>query len=105
MISFDSVTLKRVHEIEPSIKTGFLYRIPTVLADSAKKEMGVSYLCPHYLLATPLMIKKAHADGLKVNTVNEEKVMKRLMESECDTVTTDHPDVLKRVLQEPMLLK
>ena len=53
VISFDSVTLKRVHEIEPSIKTGFLYRIPTVLADSAKKEMGVSYLCPHYLLATP----------------------------------------------------
>lgn len=107
VISFDSVTLKRVHEIEPSIKTGFLYRIPTVLADSAKKEMGVSYLCPHYLLATPSMIKKAHADGLKVNTwtVNEEKVMKRLMESECDTVTTDHPDVLKRVLQEPMLLK
>ena len=107
VISFDSVTLKRVHEIEPSIKTGFLYRIPTVLADSAKKEMGVSYLCPHYLLATPSMIKKAHADGLKVNTwtVNEEKVMKRLMESECDTVTTDHPDVLKKVVQEPMLLK
>ena len=78
-----------------------------MLADSAKKEMGVSYLCPHYLLATPSMIKKAHADGLKVNTwtVNEEKVMKRLMESECDTVTTDHPDVLKKVVQEPMLLK
>jgi glycerophosphoryl diester phosphodiesterase len=107
VISFDTTTLKRIHELEPSIKTGFLYRIPTVLADSAKTEMGVSYLCPHYLLATPSMIKKAHADGLKVNTwtVNEEKVMKRLVESECDTVTTDYPDVLKSVLQEPMLLK
>ena len=107
VISFDTTTLKRIHGLEPSIKTGFLYRIPTVQADSAKKEMGVSYLCPHYLLATPSMIKKAHADGLKVNTwtVNEEKVMKNLVDSDCDSVTTDHPDILKKVVQEPILLK
>jgi glycerophosphoryl diester phosphodiesterase len=107
VISFDAVTMQRLHELEPDLKTGFLFRLPQASLIDIKSKLGVKYVCPHFLLATPGLIKEAHSLGLKVNTwtVNDESVMKSLTRSDCDAITTDHPDLLKASLQEPMLLK
>jgi glycerophosphoryl diester phosphodiesterase len=107
VISFDSLTVQRLHALEPNLKTGFLFRLPQKSLADIKKELGVSYVCPHYVLATPGFIQEAHSLGLKVNTwtVNEKSVMESLVKSDCDAITSDHPDVLKGCVQEPMLLK
>jgi glycerophosphoryl diester phosphodiesterase len=106
VISFDAITIRRLHTLEPKLKTGFLYSRPWDSVTEIKK-LGVSYICPYFLLATPRLVEEAHSQGLKVVawTVNDKSVMQTLIELNCDTIFTDHPDVLKSCLQDPILLK
>lgn len=105
VISFDAETVKRLEELEPRLKTGFLYKTPQSPGD-VKSKLGSDYVCPYFLLATPALIKEAHAQGMKVNawTVNDEGAMESLIEAKCDAITTDYPHVLKKHIQrEPVL--
>ena len=100
VISFDTTTLKLLHKLEPTLKTGYLYATPGVSPVQAKARFGVTYLCPYYRFASIELIDQAHAAGLKINawTVNDEPAMEKLVQSGCDAVTTDHPDLLQKML-------
>ena len=101
VISFDKTTVRRVHQLEPKLKTGLLYARPWSSLTEIKK-LGVTYVCPHFFLVTPGLLEEAHSLGLKVNawTVNDLQAMRSLVEASCDAISTDHPERLKSCLIE-----
>ena len=107
VISFDQITLRRLHQLEPKLHTGLLFALPIPSVEKAKKELGIRYLGPHYLLASEKLLAEAHRLGLKVNpwTVNEVLVMRTLRDLGCDAITTDHPDKLLQELEATPVLK
>jgi glycerophosphoryl diester phosphodiesterase len=96
VISFDKESLR---QLRGKVTTGFLYGGSVDIA-AIQQELGVSFVCPHFRLATPALIEQAHDLGMRVNawTVNEEVDMRRLLEAGCDALTTDRPDRLKLLL-------
>lgn len=95
VISFDRESLIRLHELEPSLATGFLYASPQDLAQ-VQKELSVRYLGPHHQLVTREMMEEAHRFGLKVNpwTVNDPARMRELLDLGVDALTTDRAELL-----------
>lgn len=68
------------------------------------KELGMAGFDYHYkvLQKHPEWIKEAHELGMKTNswTVNDEKVMRWLIDQKIDFITTDKPVELKQILLE-----
>jgi glycerophosphoryl diester phosphodiesterase len=67
------------------------------------RAVGAEALNPWFGLAEPELIAAAHADGLAVYpyTVDDEEVMRRLIEAGVDGLFTNHPDRMRRLLQVP----
>jgi glycerophosphoryl diester phosphodiesterase len=98
--SFDRETIDRVHELDPSLRTGFLYVIPlpdvaTVIASVANG--GHVALHPHRLAVSKEFVEAAHARSLAVNvwTVDNPDEMQKLAAMGVDAVITNVPDVAK----------
>lgn len=96
VISFDKKSLRLLRELSPELQTGWLFATPPLALEKTVKDLGVSYLGPHFLLATPSLIERAHRLELKVNawTVNDENAMRLLTERGIDAITSDRPDLL-----------
>ena len=99
VISFERLSLKLLREQDGSLPTGLLVGGATDVA-AAQKELGINWIAPHYGVVDRTYVAQAHALGLRVNTwtVNEETVMRHLVEAGCDSITSDRPDLLKQVL-------
>jgi glycerophosphoryl diester phosphodiesterase len=65
--SFSALSLKKIKEIAPEIKTAYLYSKPMLLYIDTAKELGVSALHPPYSLLTKRLVMRAHRHGLKIN--------------------------------------
>jgi len=101
VISFYKDSLRRLHELDPKLVTGYLFVNPGTSLESVKQELGVSYVAPHYLLSNASLIERAHDLGLKVNTwtVNDPAVMKTLLQWGADAITTNDPQLLQEELK------
>lgn len=99
VITFDQQSLRRLHQLQPDLATGFLYSTPHD-AEEVKRDLGVRYLGPNFRLVNRAFIDAAHDAGLKVNpwTVNEEKDLRAMLDLGCDAITTDRPDRLLQML-------
>jgi len=102
VISFDKKSLVTLHKLAPELTTGYLFATPGYPLDQARAELGVTYVGPYYLLATPAFIGEAHKAGLKVNpwTVNQASGMRLLIESDCDAITTNEPALLQSEMKK-----
>ena len=100
VISFYHPALLRVKEIEPRIATGMLYT--GFLADTvaAAKAAGADCVRPSWHDWNEALVAAVHAAGLVAGawTADDEAVMARLLAMGIDSVTTNYPDRLKRVL-------
>jgi len=65
-------------------------------------ELGAEAINPHYLLASPELIERAHGAGLAVYvyTVDERDHMASLLDRGVDGLFTNRPDVLRRLVDE-----
>lgn len=106
--SFDEGILKKVKEIDSSVKTGYLYPSTvnwavTKVFDPVKKakEQGFDFLLPHSSYASKKLIDKAHEQGVKVAcwTVNKLETLDKLYSWGADGVITDYPDIMKNKLE------
>lgn len=99
IISFDRTSLKLVREHNQTVETGLLLAKAEDMG-TARAELGIQWIAPHFKLASREYIDQAHALGLRVNawTVNEEADMRQLRENRCDCITSDRPDLLKEIL-------
>jgi len=107
VISFDASTLRRVHQLDPLIMTGFLFsdRLPAPVATAV--GVGARQLLPRVDRVTPELVKDAHAHDLKVVawTANSPDEMRKLMNEGVDGIITDYPDRLVELLRTSELRK
>lgn len=108
VISFHQSCLKRLHELKPGLATGYLFGKEKKSPKQLKEELGVTYLGPHYSQVSEEWMNEAHQAGLKVNpwTVDDESVMRNLLDWGTDAITTNKPTLLQDLLsrrshQEP----
>lgn len=100
VISFDETSLKKVHELDPSLATGYLYAGTPIDIEKARDEMGIQYLAPHFAMVNREYVQEAHAAGLKVDAwvVNRAKDMQRMTDLQVDAITTDRIPQLQDIL-------
>jgi len=99
--SFNSRVLRRLREFGPEARVGVLHARggkddPFELA----RELGAEALHVQKDLATPALLERAAAEGLKtlVWTVNELREMEKFLALGVDGIITDYPDRLREVL-------
>lgn len=101
VMSFDAGTLRRVHQLDPLIMTGFLFsdHVPSAVAKAV--EAGARQLLPRGDRVTPELVADAHRRDLKVVawTADSPEEMKRLMAAGVDGIITDYPDRLVELLR------
>jgi glycerophosphoryl diester phosphodiesterase len=101
VISFDHHAVRKVKALEPRIATGVLYSGRPVDAgvDLACKAEADALL-PHVAYVTREDVQAAHAAGLSVApwTTSDPQTLHRLIECGVDAIGTNHPDVLRQLL-------
>ena len=103
---FEIVELLKIKEIEPTLRIGYL--IPRVLTNiriikryvlrAIKNEFYSIH--PNYQVVDREFVELAHDNGLKVNvwTVNEESIMRKLIDLGVDGIMTDDIALLNKLL-------
>lgn len=109
IISFDFPTLQTIRTLEPGlvtcalIGTRYLSKVgmggPAVVA-AEMAALGVDYVGVDERRITDQLYTALRASGLKIGvwTVNDESRMKALAEMGVDFITSDRPDVLRRIV-------
>ena len=112
VLSFDLPTLQTVKEWEPSLETcaviGTRYlnaMLPlgvTAIAEELVKYR-IAYVGVDERRLTPALLEALRNRGLRVGvwTVNDERRMRQFVQMGVDFITTDRPDILKRVVTNP----
>lgn len=98
--SFDFPTALRVVELNPEIKTGFIFgRMPE---NYDIWSSSVPVLSIHKNLATAEFINHAHAVKKEVHvwTVNDTTKMQELVDLGVDNIITNYPERLQKVLEK-----
>jgi len=103
---FEIVELLKIKEIEPKLKLGYL--IPKVLAKFQPIKQYIKRavvnqfyaIHPYHTAVNKKLIEFTHKKGLKINvwTVNEEVIMKKLIEIGVDGIFTDDIALLNKLL-------
>lgn len=102
VISFDHAAVKRVKELEPRIATGVLYACrPTDGGVSLARAAQADAVLPHWAYVTADDVALAHSANLAVApwASSDPTVLRHLVECGVDAIGTNHPDVLKQVLE------
>lgn len=98
--SFNHYTVKKMKELDPTVKTGVLYADGIYQAPAYGKALNADALHPAlYNVLYPGMVKAAHELGMKVNvwTVNEEEHMRLLLSQGVDALITNYPDRAREI--------
>jgi len=98
--SFDYPKIRRVKEIDPTLKAGLIFK---TIPDSFNVfTANMELLSVHFSLVDAEFVKKAKENNKEVHvwTVNDETEMKRLIDLGVTSIITNYPDKLKKVLDE-----
>lgn len=97
--SFDYSLIKRVKEINPTLKVGLIFKKMPETLDVFNTDMEL--LSVHYSLVDESFVLRAKSAGKEVHvwTVNEEDEMRRLINLGVTSIITNYPDILKRLLK------
>jgi glycerophosphoryl diester phosphodiesterase len=103
LISFDHASIRRVAEVAPQLATGMLYdrrlRNPIRLATA----LGAASIRPSWRRWSTRLARRVHGAGLSSSawTVNDEAAMRQLIAMRLDSIVTDDPGLLSRLLTLP----
>lgn len=100
--SFNHLTMKKLHELDPSTKVGFLYADGTIDMPEYGKKHGANALHPAlYNVQYDHFMEKCREYGLAVNvwTVNTEEFVQLCLQFGVDAVITNYPDMARRVIE------
>ena len=101
--SFDPLALRRVKRLNPSLHAGLLFeqRLPVFLRRAWLAPWAhADALHPHYSMVNPEYARWVKKKGYRLNvwTVNERRDMESMVSLGVDSIITDRPDLLKRLL-------
>ena len=99
--SFDIRQIQETRKSYPQIVTGFLTSNKEITFEENIKNIGFEpeIYSPNYKLATPELVEKCHARGIKfvpwtVNTLDEMQALKKMG---VDGIITDYPNLLNQL--------
>jgi glycerophosphoryl diester phosphodiesterase len=98
--SFNFKQVDRVKEIDPSLKVGYII---SELHDNFNVfEANIDLISVYYGLVDENFIRKAKENNKEIHvwTVNDEDEMRRLIGLGVNSILTDYPDKLRKVLSE-----
>lgn len=103
--SFNPFALQRAFRVNPRIKRGLLWdpTLPFYLRWQLFRPLAHPHMFhPQWRAVTPALVEREHRRGMRVNvwTCNDPAAMRRLVAMGVDSIMTDRPDLLKRVLDE-----
>ena len=92
IMSFDQEILRGIRRLDPEIALGTSSDRPVPTLRRAR-SLAARCVVPHWALATPRFIRRAHAAGLQVIvwTVNQPRAMRRMLANAVDGIITDYP--------------
>ncbi len=92
--SFDHSACRRLHDLEPALRTAILFRGAPVDPSLDALAAGARAIHPAHTFAYPWLVKAAHEAGLEVGvwTVDEEADLARVVEVGVDSIITNTPD-------------
>jgi glycerophosphoryl diester phosphodiesterase len=96
--SFDHKIVDEIKTLAPELQVGYIFgwREFSTRVFSGKVEL----LSAHYSLVDATFLQRAHAAGKRVHvwTVNDQWLMRRLIEMGVDGIITNYPDRLREVM-------
>ncbi|HUU13722.1 MAG TPA: glycerophosphodiester phosphodiesterase family protein [Terriglobia bacterium] len=92
IMSFDQEILRGIRKLDPGIALGTSSDRPVPTLRRARL-LSARFVVPHWALATPRFIRRAHEAGLQVIvwTVNQPRAMRRMLANAVDGIITDYP--------------
>lgn len=96
--SFSYSQIKKIKELDGSIKTGLIFKTMPDSIDVFNSDFEI--LSVHFSLVDREFVEKAKSHGKEVHvwTVNEEEEMKRLVDLEVNSLITNYPDKARRII-------
>ncbi|WP_454191559.1 glycerophosphodiester phosphodiesterase [Paenibacillus sp. Marseille-Q7038] len=102
--SFHFDSLRTLERLNPKVKTGLLYAQNFARPELLPNTAGVNAfsLHPYFIHVEEADFRSVQNEGLQMYawTVNEEKVMTKLIEKGIDGIITDYPGRLKKIMEE-----
>ena len=100
--SFDHPTVGRVKPLDPRVATGVLYEGRSSDAVALARAADADALLPHWAEVRPEDVEAAHGADVAIApwATSDAAVMRRLVELGVDAIVTNHPDLLRQVLDE-----
>jgi glycerophosphoryl diester phosphodiesterase len=102
--SFNHISVQRCREIDPSLKTGFLYESPLLNMDQYARQYHADAIHPRLccLYYSPDLTERAHEQGIEVNTwtVNTEEDIRYCVKLGVDSIISNYPDKTAAILTE-----
>lgn len=101
--SFNHESVKKVKQLCPEMKTGFLIADVIIdVADYARKNGAMALHPALYHMQDEGLIGRCKEKGLAVHvwTVNDSKDMKALCLAGADAIITNYPDIARKVVEE-----
>jgi glycerophosphoryl diester phosphodiesterase len=98
--SFNHPAMQRMKLLDSRVATGVLYAHRPLDSVALARDVGADWLLPHWSYVVQDEVDAAHAAGLKFGTwaTSEPSVLRALVASGVDAIATNHPDVLRRLL-------
>ena len=101
VISFDHRAVQQVKALDARIATGVLYAgRPVDGGIGLARQANADAVLPHWAYVTSEDVRAAHAAGLSVApwASSDPTILARLIEAGVDGIGTNHPDVLRKIL-------
>lgn len=101
--SFNHYTIKKLKELDSTIKCGLLSSDWLVDFGEYAKKVGVECVHPaHYTLQNPIVLNELLEKQLEINTwtVNKEEQMRSLIQAGVTSIITNYPDKLNNIFKE-----
>ena len=103
VISFFHPSVGRIKEIEPKAHTGILFSSGLIDAVGAAREVHADSVRPSWTYWNRDLVRKVHEAGLAASvwTVNDEDIMRSMINMGIDSIATNYPDKLRSLLDGP----
>lgn len=98
--SFDAGSMRTYHELAPEVPIGLLYSSPPRQDELLEASTWVDQVNMAFTVTDRRLVDRIHALGMTISvwTLDTEQLMRQFLGLGVDGIITDHPDLLREIL-------